>query len=284
MDNEIEKEFKSYGAMFESLREQRHFSQEDFKTVGLSAAVLSRFESGGTVLRYDKLDAALELMKIEVGEYEYFTNGFQSDYFIEICNEIEEANYRQDRAKLQAIYEESTKYHQRLISLATKNLLGALTLLEKSEVRDQLFPITDWTYFELFILSFVVEQLSRPMRDSILRDFMKYNLHYMNVPKYREKIFQILCRATLAEIDNRQPARAQELLKNVLARLKTKDVFARCMYLFTQGLWDFKFGDQATGLAAMKSIIEIYERLGNQTLAEYYQRLFKEATHRYKEK
>ena len=95
-----EKFSKEYGETFARLREQRHFLLTDFKAVGLSVSTLSRFENGEQILRYHQLDASLELMKIEVGEFEYFTNGFESDYFIEICNQIEEANYQKNHKKL----------------------------------------------------------------------------------------------------------------------------------------------------------------------------------------
>ncbi|MFC4653093.1 hypothetical protein ACFO26_09275 [Lactococcus nasutitermitis] len=149
-----EKFSKEYGGTFARLREQRRFLLTDFKEVGLSVSTLSRFENGEQILRYHQLDAGLELMKIEVGEFEYFTNGFESDYYIEICEQIEEANYRKNHEKLREIYKESTKYNQRLISLAIKNLLGELTALEKAEIRDELFEITEWSFFELSILSF----------------------------------------------------------------------------------------------------------------------------------
>ena len=273
---------KGYGEMFASLREQRHFLLTDFKEVGLSAAALSRFENDGTVLRYDKLDAALELMKIEVGEFEYFTNGFQSDYYIDTCNAIEEAYYRQDKVALQAIYEESSRYHYPLIALATKNLLGELAILEKSIIRDRLFAITDWSYFELSILSFVVEQLTPAMRDSILKDFLKNNFHYMEVPKYREKIFQVLCRAAIGEINGNQKQRARALLDRVKSHLQTKDLLPRCAYLLAEGLWKFKFENPEIGLSEMKKVVEIFQTMDDQVLADFCQMLIKQETHRYK--
>ena len=273
---------KGYGEMFATLREQRNFLLSDFKEVGLNASALSRFENDGTILRYDKLDAALELMKIEVGEFEYFTNGFKSDYYIDTCNAIEEAYYRQDKAALQSIYEESSRYHYTLIALATKNLLGELTILEKSIIRDRLFPITDWSYFELSILSFVVEQLTPAMRDSILKDFLRNNFHYMNVPKYREKVFQVLCRAAIGEIHDNQKQRAKALLDHVKSQLQTKDLLPKCTYLLAEGLWKFKFENPETDLSEMKKVVSIFETMGNPVLADFCQALIKQETHRYK--
>lgn len=279
-----EKFSKEYGETFARLREQRHFLLTDFKAVGLSVSTLSRFENGEQILRYHQLDASLELMKIEVGEFEYFTNGFESDYFIEICNQIEEANYQKNHEKLREIYEESTKYNQRLISLATKNLLKELTPLEKAEIRDHLFAITEWSFFELSILSFVIEQLSSMMRASILKDFLKNNVHYMSVSKYREKIFQIICRAAVGEIHHGNREISQELLENVNMRLNIKDVFPRCMYLFVKGIWDYNYGEQASGKQEMEDAITVYTTLGNGVLASYYQGIYKQETKVFKKK
>lgn len=60
------------GEIFYDLRTQRNFRLTDFEKVGLSKSSLSDFESGKSILRFDKLDAALELTHIEVSEFEYF--------------------------------------------------------------------------------------------------------------------------------------------------------------------------------------------------------------------
>ena len=52
------------GEIFYDLRTQRNFRLTDFEKVGLSKSSLSDFESGKSILRFDKLDAALELMHI----------------------------------------------------------------------------------------------------------------------------------------------------------------------------------------------------------------------------
>ena len=133
------------GEIFYDLRTQRNFRLTDFEKVGLSKSSLSDFESGKSILRFDKLDAALELMHIEVSEFEYFFNNYHSDYFVEICDEIEDANYMQDTVKLKAINSEAGKYDNeqgnRMIFLATQNLLYGLTEREEVEVTDLMFNI-----------------------------------------------------------------------------------------------------------------------------------------------
>ncbi|MFC4653094.1 hypothetical protein ACFO26_09280 [Lactococcus nasutitermitis] len=135
-----------------------------------------------------------------------------------------------------------------------------------------------------FFLSFVIEQLSSVMRASILKDFLKNNVHYMSVPKYREKIFQIICRAAVGEIHHGNREISQKLIENVEIRLNIKDVFPRCMYLFTKGLWNYKFGEQTSGKQEMEDTIAVYKTLGNDVLADYYQEIYKQETKVFKKK
>ncbi len=219
------------GEIFYDLRTQRNFRLTDFGKVGLSKSSLSDFESGKSILRFDKLDAALELMHIEVSEFEYFFNNYHSDYFVEICDEIEDANYMQDTVKLKAINNESRKYDNeqgnRMIFLATQNLLYGLTEREEVEVTDLMFNIEVWSYFELSILSFVVEHLNTRLTLSLMKDFWKENLHYLKVKKYREKIVQIVCRAAVKYISENKFSIAQKLLEDVNIALipYKKDLF-----------------------------------------------------------
>lgn len=116
-----------------------------------------------------------------------FFNNYHSDYFVEICDEIEDANYMQDTVKLKAINSEAGKYDNeqgnRMIFLATQNLLYGLTEREEVEVTDLMFNIEVWSYFELSILSFVVEHLNTRLTLSLMKDFWKENLHYLKVKK-----------------------------------------------------------------------------------------------------
>ena len=109
-----------------------------------------------------------------------------------------------DTVKLKAINSEAGKYDNeqgnRMIFLATQNLLYGLTEQEEVEVTDLMFNIEVWSYFELSILSFVVEHLNTRLTLSLMKDFWKENLHYLKVKKYREKIVQIVFYQTLKNL------------------------------------------------------------------------------------
>jgi hypothetical protein len=118
--------------------------------------------------------------------------------------------------KLKAINSEAGKYDNeqgnRMIFLATQNLLYGLTEREEVEVTDLMFNIEVWSYFELSILSFVVEHLNTRLTLSLMKDFWKENLHYLKVKKYREKIVQIVCRAAVKYISENKYSIAQKTL------------------------------------------------------------------------
>lgn len=271
------------GEIFYDLRTQRNFRLTDFEKVGLSKSSLSDFESGKSILRFDKLDAALELMHIEVSEFEYFFNNYHSDYFVEICDEIEDANYMQDTVKLKAINSEAGKYDNeqgnRMIFLATQNLLYGLTEREEVEVTDLMFNIEVWSYFELSILSFVVEHLNTRLTLSLMKDFWKENLHYLKVKKYWEKIVQIVCRAAVKYISENKYSIAQKLLEDVNIALipYKKDLFCRNMSRFTLGLLLHQSGKTVDGKAKMESSIRLFDELGLPEMKAYYQKIFDES-------
>ncbi|MDR0299413.1 MAG: helix-turn-helix domain-containing protein [Streptococcaceae bacterium] len=276
-DKKFEEKFnKAYGRMFNLLREQRNFKITDFKRVGLSQASLSRFENGQSLIRFDTLDAALNLMGIEIGEFEYFCNDFQSNYRTEICQTIEEANYAQDMETIKQIHDEAEKYDHRLIELATKNLLQGLTEKEKNELRNQFFVITEWSFYELSILSFCVENISVEVQHSLLRDFWNKNFHYMNVPKYREKVFQIACRAAFGHIKKGEPEEAKRILEHVNKRIQQKDIFPIYMKSFVEGAWDYKFGDKKSGNEKIQMIIASFKTLEDYKMSDYYEIRYKE--------
>lgn len=272
------------GEIFCDLRTQRNFKLSDFTRVGLSKSTLSDFESGESILRFDKLDAALELMHIEIAEFEYFVNGMHSDYFVEICDEIEVANYTQNVVKLKSINEEARQYDSevgnRMIFLATQNLLYGLTEAQEREIIDLMFNIEIWSYFELSILSFVVEHLNTRLTLSLMEDFWKENLHYLKVRKYREKIIQIACRASVKYLREGQLEITKKLLRKVEKVLLSykKDLFCHNMYRFTSGLLDYHLGNRRQGEQKMIASIRLFEDLNLPEMKAYYQKTFVEQT------
>ncbi|MDR0299339.1 MAG: XRE family transcriptional regulator [Streptococcaceae bacterium] len=273
----MEKKFnKAYGEMFSLLREQREFNVTDFNKVGLSSSTLSRFENGENCLRYDILDAALGLMGIDIGEFEYFCNEFHLDYRVEICQRIEEANYAQDLETIRQIHDEAAEYHFRLIELATKNLLEGLTKDEQEELRNQFFIITEWSYYELCILAFTVEVIGNNVEHSLLRDFWNKNFHYMNVPKYREKVFQIACRAAFGHIKNDEAKEAKRIITRVKKRREPRDLFPNYNTLFVEGAWEYRFGNKLSGIKEMELVANSFRVFHQPEMAVYFEKRQKE--------
>lgn len=88
----------------------------------------------------------------------------------------------------------------------------------------------------------------------------------------------------MGEIHHGNREISQELLENVNRRLNIKDVFPRCMYLFVKGIWDYNYGERASGKQEMEDAITVYTTLGNGVLASYYQGIYRQETKVFKKK
>ncbi|MBW9297702.1 MAG: helix-turn-helix domain-containing protein [Pseudolactococcus raffinolactis] len=71
--------YKKYGETFLRLRKQNGFNLIFFEQLGISKSSLGKFERGESMLGFDKLTTALQVLSVTLGEYENLLNDFELD-------------------------------------------------------------------------------------------------------------------------------------------------------------------------------------------------------------
>lgn len=72
--------YKKYGETFLKLRKQKGFNLIYFEQLGISKSSLGKFERGESMLGFDKLTTALQVLSVTLGEYENLLNDFELGY------------------------------------------------------------------------------------------------------------------------------------------------------------------------------------------------------------
>jgi Rgg/GadR/MutR family transcriptional activator len=265
-----------YGEVFAELRDQSTLSLGDFESVGVTKASLSRFENGSSLLRYDKLIAALQLLHVEEAEYSLIINDYHYDYFEVIMNRIITASDIDDKKTLEQWFKDSTKYEQRRIALASSCALhGGLAKEEIDELRDRFIAITTWTYFNLQVLSLTIDQLEEDLALSIMKDFWKPSFHYRNNYRYRKIVSRAGHRLAHTLIENGKKKKARELLSNLEAFYKEEDLVAKLCQKYEQGYFEYKFFSAENGLKQMKTVLELFKEQNCLKRYSYYERFYR---------
>lgn len=148
------------GEFYRDLRRSRLVKQKDVVGGDFTAAQLSRFESGKSMLAADKLIVAVEGINMTMEEFTYKYHGYKEAPHIELANLILDLYYRQDRDGLHALFESDLlkaegELYARLNGIVIKVALAAIDGRsdfdeeDRKFLADYLFAIEEWTIFEM---------------------------------------------------------------------------------------------------------------------------------------
>ncbi|CAM3214402.1 hypothetical protein GHI93_11160 [Lactococcus hircilactis] len=261
------------GTAFKLLRESKELSQSTFEGMGLSRRSIMNFEKSEKMLEIDKLDNALAFMDTSLAEYEYLANDWALDDFEETFLTLEHAYYKEDLKvikKIEAEYQEK----DRRISLSAKATYTKLTEKEKTFLADYIFGVEIWGFYELSLLSFIVEQLSPALMASIVDGWYNATAPFKLIFKYRRKMQQCLHRSVMVLCQAKDKEMAEHLLNRAQKLLFERDTFSRVMHRFVRGYYTWCFLDKEAGNILMKSAIHIFTETGSEDLAQHYQKVY----------
>ncbi|HFU4026106.1 TPA: Rgg/GadR/MutR family transcriptional regulator [Streptococcus suis] len=224
------------GEFYRELRCSRLVKQKDVVRGDFTAAQLSRFESGKSMLAADKLITAVEGINMTMEEFTYKYHGYKEAPHIELANLISDLYYQQDRDGLQALLESDLlkaegNLYARLNGIVIKVALATLDGQsdfddeDRKFISDYLFAIEEWTSFELYLFLNAQMLLNDHMIVSLLSELKNKSKSYRNLRKHRDYLKKILINSVGEMIERKKYGLAEEFLTELERMVETTDAF-----------------------------------------------------------
>ncbi|WP_285012101.1 Rgg/GadR/MutR family transcriptional regulator [Lactococcus formosensis] len=267
--------YKKFGYIFRQIREQKHISLSDFSSIGISKATLSRFERAETMMNFEKVVQALQLMGIGLEEYEYLLNDYAPNESEYLLKEIETAFLKQDKKELNNLHKIALEAGYPYISLAAKSSYTELSPENIDTITDYLYDIKVWGQIELYVFYFTMNKLN--IRDIlyILDLFLLEKKHKIfNSVKYLEIFVCACCRAIALLASKGYQEYSAHILNRVEALDLVQSMFLRNLLNLSKGFWTYRFKDKKAGNQMMLQALEIFHLIGNQEIAGYCQQQY----------
>ncbi|NQI34424.1 Rgg/GadR/MutR family transcriptional regulator [Streptococcus suis] len=226
----------SLGEFYRELRNSRLVKQKDVVRGDFTAAQLSRFESGKSMLAADKMILAVEGINMTMEEFTYKYHGYKEAPHIELANLISDLYYRQDRDGLRELLESDLlkaegELYARLNGIVIKVALAALdgrTDFDEEDrkfLSDYLFAIEEWTSFELYLFLNAQTLLNDHMIVSLLSELKNKSKSYRNLRKHRDYLKKILINSVGEMIEREKYSLAEEFLTELERLVEITDAF-----------------------------------------------------------
>ncbi|MCK4030540.1 Rgg/GadR/MutR family transcriptional regulator [Streptococcus iners] len=211
------------GEFYRELRRSRLVKQKDVVGGDFTAAQLSRFESGKSMLAADKLIVAVEGINMTMEEFTYKYHGYKEAPHIELANLISDLYYRQDRDGLEALLESDLlnaegNLYARLNGIVIKVALAALDGQsdfddeDREFLSDYLFAIEEWTSFELYLFLNAQMLLNDELIIVLILELKNKSHHYRNLRKNKQYLKEILINSITEMIERGRYVYAEQLL------------------------------------------------------------------------
>ncbi|HFI0028461.1 TPA: Rgg/GadR/MutR family transcriptional regulator [Streptococcus suis] len=224
------------GEFYRELRRSRLVKQKDVVRGDFTAAQLSRFESGKSMLAADKLIVAVEGINMTMEEFTYKYHGYKEAPHIELANLISDLYYQQDRDGLQALLESDLlkaegELYARLNGIVIKVALASLDGQsdfdeeDRKFLADYLFAIEEWTSFELYLFLNAQMLLNDNMIVRLLSELKNKSKSYRNLRRHRDYLKKILINSVGEMIEREKYGLAEEFLTELERLVETTDAF-----------------------------------------------------------
>jgi Rgg/GadR/MutR family transcriptional activator len=253
-----------FGKTFRKLRIEKGLTLAEFESLGISKSALAKFEREETSMGFNRVVSALEKMNIGLGEFELRTR-----YKYQLLLEIENAMFNQDVLVLQKIYNKINLVEEPLLKLSVISLLGKLDEDMRDALSEGLRRVTDWGYFELSLLLFVIGELETATISLIIEDATK---KYLYTKECRERLLQIIYHAVALFSSRGSKHLAEELLtqSSKLEAQVGENLHLRMLRLLVEGYYEECYGNKALGIKLEKQILDYLNILGANQLSNYY--------------
>ncbi|MDG3132660.1 MutR family transcriptional regulator [Streptococcus suis] len=202
------------GEFYRDLRRSRLVKQKDVVGGDFTAAQLSRFESGKSMLAADKLIVAVEGINMTMEEFTYKYHGYKEAPHIELAKLISDLYYRQDRDGLQALFESDLlkaegELYARLNGIVIKVALAAIDGRsdfdeeDRKFLADYLFAIEEWTMFEMRLFLNAQTLLNDRLLLNFIYELQKKSDNYRSLFRHKDYYKKIIIN-TISELFDRK--------------------------------------------------------------------------------
>lgn len=263
--------YKKYGTTFRQLREQLHLSLSSFASVGISKAALSKFERGESMMSFEKVVMALQVMGVSLEEFEFFLNDYSLNEPEQLLNEIENATIIGDTIKLSALCKTAELEGFSYIAIAAKSSIAPLESLDIEKITDYLYEIDVWSYKELCIFYFTMSNLDTRDILYVLDLFLANGHKLFNAGKYRSYLVQACCRAVTILSYRGYREYASHILNRIKSFNLINTMFLRNLRNISYGYWLYRFKDTTMGDEIMLNALKIFNEVSTPDIAKYYE-------------
>lgn len=266
-----------YGIVFNKLRKQKGFKLTSFTNVGISPATLCKFENGKSMIKFDKLNLALNELSITLSEYEKCLNDFQLDTHEELIKRTIIITLSGETCELKHCYSEFLKLSERCCALAVKSLYEKLTEDEEEWVGDYFDSINYWRYIDLYALYLLVGTLKVRQLAYILEGFyISDDFHNIfNSQKHCGRFAQIVCKAVVYLSYQGYRQMTRHFLDYLDPQNFSHTMYTKNLYDLAKGYWCAEFEDKRNGSDMMKIALIRFKELSAPGVSEYYEKYIK---------
>ncbi|WP_276414425.1 hypothetical protein, partial [Lactococcus petauri] len=174
-----------------------------------------------------------------------------------------------DSTKLEEIYQDTKIRGYTLTSLSAKALFMGLTEEEEELIINHLFETESWGYFELSFFYFTMDDLSVKDIKKLMLDLFSVNTPGYRSFKYRHRLSQIGYRAIFIFTKRGYQEYARLFFDTCEPYHLEYDVSLTHHRELVIGFYIYKFIDREKGLKRINTILKIFEKTGEQELADY---------------
>lgn len=255
------RESNIYGETFRDLRIQKGVKRESFERIGISKAAITRFENGQSMMGFDRVSSALEILDISLEEYEHFINSCTKKTRETQLMEIEKFRILGFESELKRMKKESEEKGEKLIAVVAKSIYESLPEEEVEFLTSYLYEVKNWGYSELYVLYLSLEQLNYKDIMYLIELILEKHSRVLKIEKHRIRLYYTLYKGSI-ELTKRGKKLASYYLINRLEIPNDKEhMFAVNLRNLVYGYYLCHFGNKEKGSLLIKKALDIIKEL-----------------------
>lgn len=266
--------YKKYGETFLKLRKQKGFNLIYFEQLGISKSSLGKFERGESMLGFDKLTTALQVLSVTLGEYENLLNDFELDIHELLIQKIITTHALNQPQKMSELYQEACEIDEIYLALAIKGEYDSLTFDELGALIDYFENIKVWRDIDLSTLYLSLKHLNAKEISYILDQFLIDGHVIFNSLNYRTRFSHVAYHAVAILIAKGYKELAQHTLAHVDSHHLKQTMFINNLRKLVEGYWIAVFEDSEQGNQQMDEALKRFDDLSDYKVSQYYKRIY----------
>lgn len=267
--------YKKYGMIFKDLRIHSGFTLSYFSCIGIPCSTLSDFERGRSMMSFDKIDSALQLMGYSLSDYDSYLNQFRPADTINLLQKAEEAFLKNDMQKLRVILETFQQNNQSNISLALQLALGENKKIAIEEITNILYDTPVFGKIELSLFYVLIPFISPKDILNIIHVAEDVGRGMTGDRSYHRRIAHVVFEIILILSYYQLETDAKYYLKRVEKSDITQSMFLKNLFYGVKGFYLYQFDNKAIGKEMINRCLEIMDFATQPEIANFYKKKFK---------